>query len=311
MEVTNHIFKLWFLFINSIERNIDFEQLIVFCDEENVIFCRCQCHRTYRECWQLIRLIKLSDDLFANSSVSADTRWLIIIALIECEHTVAPTNDESVIVRHNASDLSSIIPFNECVKFAAIFTNENLTLVSANYKTGSVLDPCMANEACEAVLSKLTPVNIVQLTVVKGKLCVCNFEVLVSIWSCDNNWVLVVRIERTLETGDTLGVRKADTYLSLNLSRIPLPKYQHIVWFSCQGKQMMLFSLGRKANWEKFFWLILDCALGIALCQGTSHFLVLDLIHRPHCLCCSFTNGKVLFAWRNADTCNSLGLVHG
>ena len=80
-----------------------------------------------------------------------------------------------MIVRHNTSDLSSIIPFNECVKFTAIFTNENLALVSANYETGSVLDPCMAYKASEAVLSKLTPVNIVQLTVVKGKLCVCNF----------------------------------------------------------------------------------------------------------------------------------------
>jgi len=92
-----------------------------------------------------------------------------------------------VIVWHNASYLGSIVPFNECVKFTAVFTNKNFTLVSANYQAGSILDPRVAYEACKAILSKLTPVNIVQLTVVKGKLSISNFQVLIGVWTSHNN----------------------------------------------------------------------------------------------------------------------------
>jgi len=134
------------------------------------------------------------------------------MALMSRKETVTPAENETAVVGSDTSDLGSLVSFNKVVELTAVFTDNQVTSLRADNKTGSVLHPGMADIAVSALSVLKLAAHVVKLTVFTSELCLTNLIVLVSAGSCNNYGERVLGVlwlegvERDLEGRGALGV---------------------------------------------------------------------------------------------------------
>lgn len=133
------------------------------------------------------------------------------------EHTVAPADNKTAIVRNDGSNLSSFVSFNEGIELTTVLAYYNISALSADNETSSVLHPSMTDDAMSTFSALKLRAHIIELTVINCKISFTDLIVLVGAGTGHNNGIRVKGVEGDLESWEALRVRESDAGHCLDL----------------------------------------------------------------------------------------------